>query len=156
MKRSGPIARRTPLVSRSGLARTGSLVRSTPLPRAAVRARRTPVVEVGAWQVLRLAVLARAGGRCDHCGLLLGDVWECHHRKLRSRGGRDDMTNLVALHLSCHELAHGNPAWAEERGLIVASHADPAGVPVLRHGRARQLPTPGGWIAADLTTGDAA
>ncbi|WP_345264656.1 HNH endonuclease signature motif containing protein [Nocardioides nanhaiensis] len=90
---------------------------------------------------LRTSIFVRAGGCCDRCGRGMDpDAWECHHRKLRSRGGEDSFANLVALCSTCHGWAHANPAEATDRGLIVPSWADPGTVPVWRHARAWWLP----------------
>lgn len=82
---------------------------------------------------LRAEVYARAGGRCELCGEQLGQVWQAHHRKLRSRGGQDSVCNLVALDAHCHRRVHGHSLWATEQGFIVASYDDPATVPVALH-----------------------
>jgi hypothetical protein len=67
------------------------------------------------------------------------EYWAAHHRKLRSHGRDDSLTNLVALHHMCHNLAtdsvHLSPGPAYERGLMVRSWEDPAQVPlILRDG----------------------
>ncbi len=90
---------------------------------------------------LRDDVFRRAGGRCDMCGQHLDpDAWECHHRKLRSQGGQDDIANLIALHSSCHWIAHGNPLWSYDRGYLVPRAKEPDSVPVLLHGLAPHMP----------------
>lgn len=73
--------------------------------------------------------------------------WECHHRRLRSQGGKDEPPNLLALHDCCHARAHRNRAWARRHGYIVHRGDDPAARPVWRHGRSWRLPTPDGWVA---------
>ena len=106
-------------------------------------------------RLLRAAVLGRAGGVCDICGIPLPvDDWECHHRRLRSQGGKDEPVNLLALHHSCHQRAHGNRDWARERGYIVHRGTVPAQRPVWRHGAAWQLPTPDSWAAASAPTNE--
>lgn len=108
------------------------------------RLRRPPMPEG-----LRDFVWGRDKGLCVICGLPLDpDRWECHHRKLRSQGGRDEATNLISLHGSCHAHAHGNRTWARERGYIVHPNDDPATCPVLRHGRRWQSPIAGQWVGA--------
>jgi hypothetical protein len=97
---------------------------------------------------LRQAVYDRAEGRCDHCGLYVDPgAWECHHRLLRSRGGKDSLENLICLHPVCHQMAHLRPRWAEQRGLIVPSNTDPADVPVLRHGDLYYRATGTAWTS---------
>lgn len=96
---------------------------------------------------VRAGVYARAQGMCDYCGAPLNpDAWDCHHRQLRSRGGKDTPENLVALHPGCHhDRVHAFPITATLAGFMVPSWADPADVPILRHGRTWQHPTAGGW-----------
>jgi hypothetical protein len=94
---------------------------------------------------LRALVYRRAGGLCECCGerLRLAD-YQCHHRKLRSRGGQDSAANLCALHGRCHTRVHGHPAWATEHGFQVPSGDDPAMVAIALHGAAWRLLTPTG------------
>jgi len=58
-----------------------------------------------------------------------------HHRKLKSRGGKDEAANLLYLHHECHNMGtnsvHSKVALATEKGWIVNSWADPAEVPVV-------------------------
>lgn len=97
---------------------------------------------------LRQLVKDRANGMCELCDARLGVRWECHHRKLRSRGGQDSAANLVALCFLCHRRCHSHVAWAEEHGWIVSSFADPATVPVaLREKRWVRLNATGGYEA---------
>lgn len=79
---------------------------------------------------LRQQVRDREGGCCALCREPLGGVWECHHRKLRSRGGLDSVCNLIALCASCHRRCHSHVAWAQEQGFIVSAYADPASTPL--------------------------
>jgi hypothetical protein len=85
-------------------------------------------------EALRALVWSRARGYCEKCGQSLPASWALHHRKLRSRGGKDEATNFVALHHECHNLAthsvHSNPKDALEKGFMVSSWADPAECPV--------------------------
>lgn len=74
---------------------------------------------------LREQVLERCQGYCESCGVTLPENFALHHRKLKSRGGKDVLSNLIALHHECHNLgrpsAHLDVAWATERGLLVPS-----------------------------------
>ena len=79
---------------------------------------------------LRLLVRDRAGGLCECCGDRLSPIFQCHHRKLRSRGGQDSAANLLALCGLCHRRVHSHVAWATEHGFIVSANDDPATVPV--------------------------
>ena len=89
------------------------------------------------------AVAARSGGICEGCGA--EPATDMHHRLYRSRGGRDEVVNI--LHLAgpgntgkCHGRAHNDPE-ATVEGWSVASWDDPADKPVLYRGRwVRLLP----------------
>jgi len=54
---------------------------------------------------------------------------------LKSRGGKDLVENLLALHHECHNLGtdsvHLNVTLSELRGLIVPGHADPETYPLV-------------------------
>lgn len=80
---------------------------------------------------LRETVRKRAGGRCECCGDVLFRGWECHHRKLRSRGGQDSATNLVALCSYCHRRLHNHVKFATDNGFVVSAYDDPASVALL-------------------------
>ena len=79
------------------------------------------------------AVLERAKGYCEKCGMS-GDDFALHHRKLKSRGGKDSVANLMAVHHACHNLGtdsiHANPKKATQMGWMVPSWADPADFPI--------------------------
>jgi len=85
-------------------------------------------------QEAREVVKSRAGGYCEKCGKRLGDSWALHHRKLRSRGGKDEYANFVALHHECHntgtQSVHLNPSESERLGLIVGSWQRPSDIPL--------------------------
>jgi hypothetical protein len=82
------------------------------------------------WAQLRRWVHERDGGRCVRCGDGLVEGFECHHRRLRSQGGRDELSNLIALCSDCHGWAHGHPAEAQLAGWIVVSGTGPLAMPV--------------------------
>ena len=79
------------------------------------------------------AVLKRAGGYCEKCGNG-GDNFALHHRKLKSRGGIDCVSNLIAVHHECHNLGtnsiHSRPAESKLKGWMVPSWADPSEYPL--------------------------
>lgn len=87
-------------------------------------------------KALRDRLAERSDGACEICFFQKATNW--HHRKNRSQGGLDCLSN--ALHLcgsgttGCHGLVTENPAMAYDRGWSVRSGFDPAHVPVLRHG----------------------
>ena len=87
------------------------------------------------WTNLRELVLARCEGYCEKCGTGLTNEFALHHRKLKSRGGKDTIDNLVALHHQCHNLGtnsvHLNVKLATESGHIVPQHADPFDYPLV-------------------------
>lgn len=83
---------------------------------------------------LRQLVRGRAGGCCELCGIRVGArSYQCHHRKLRSRGGQDSAANLACLCAVCHRRCHQHPVWATDHGFIVSAYDDPAAVPVALH-----------------------
>ena len=86
-------------------------------------------------QVIRALVWARARGYCEKCGGQLPDSWALHHRKLRSRGGKDEISNLLALHHECHNLGtdsvHANPSMATDKGFMVPSWEEPSEYPLI-------------------------
>ncbi len=81
---------------------------------------------------LREALFIRSNGYCERCGGVLPESWAVHHRRLRSQGGKDELSNLVALHHECHNLGtdsvHLNPKKAIETGFIVPSWDTPEDV----------------------------
>lgn len=83
--------------------------------------------------VLREAVFTR-DRHCVKCGKTLQEPVAVHHRKLRKHGGKDDITNLIALCSPCHNIApgsvHQNPRDSYENGWLVPSWAEPAEWPM--------------------------
>lgn len=83
---------------------------------------------------LREIVKSRSGHLCEKCGQRLKETWALHHRKLKSRGGKDICSNFVALHHECHNMGtdsvHLNPEKAEQSGLMVPSWREPSDVPL--------------------------
>jgi 5-methylcytosine-specific restriction endonuclease McrA len=79
------------------------------------------------------AVLQRAKGFCERCGVPSHDL-ALHHRKLKSRGGKDEVSNLVAICHKCHNMStesiHLNPAKATIKGWMVPSWAEPSDYPI--------------------------
>lgn len=72
-------------------------------------------------EAVRAEVLARAGHRCERCGLSIEFVGRLHlhHRKTRAQGGGHEAENLSALCKACHAQIHaGSPdaaKWIETR-----------------------------------------
>lgn len=83
---------------------------------------------------LRPLVWERDQACCVVCGGALDpDHWEAHHRRFLSRGGKDTIENLIAVHPLCHRLRiHLDMSGeAKANGWAVASTDDPAQVPCL-------------------------
>lgn len=78
-------------------------------------------------------VIARAKGYCEVCGLPMYQP-NLHHRKLRSQGGKDEVSNLLAIHHYCHNIAtksiHQNPKDSMLKGYIVPRYATPSEYPL--------------------------
>ena len=109
------------------------LQRKTPLRRSAPGRASRPRKSQTIPAKLRDAVYKRAGGQCDCCGQWISpEAFDCHHRQLRSRGGKNTTENLVALRHECHMWFHEHPRQATERGFMVPSWADPVDTPVRR------------------------
>lgn len=81
-------------------------------------------------------VEGRAGYYCEICGLPATESMALHHRKLKSRGGKDSASNLIRIHHSCHNLSsdsvHLNPKAAEEKGYMCPSWSEPDEYPFTR------------------------
>ena len=97
---------------------------------------------------VRRIVWERCGGYCEKCGLVLPPNFALHHRKLKSRGGKDSPDNLVALHHECHNLGtdsvHLNIETNTILGFIVHSWDEPSGVSLTLPGGAIVTLTPEG------------
>lgn len=126
MKQGKPLQRKTPLRRRPWYYRPKPRAKRT---HAASGALKSPSVVID--PELRQQVRERACGKCDWCNLVLGDVFDAHHRKLRSRGGQDSLANLVALHHQCHMYIHEHVGEATARGFMVHSWENPSDIPVL-------------------------
>lgn len=76
--------------------------------------------------------------------------YSVHHRKLRSQGGDNSPSNLIAVcghgTAGCHGRIHANPKWAKDNGYIVRRDEDPWLKPVAHalHGVV-YLNDAGGW-----------
>jgi len=100
------------------------LKRWTPLARRARARRRNgdaramgrPAASVSEWKLIRQTVLARAGWRCQACGVRRR--LDVHHVIKRSQGGSDfDLAHLVALCRWCHDQTDA----PYERGRLVVT-----------------------------------
>jgi hypothetical protein len=141
VKRSGNLVRRTPLQSRTPLARTGwEALDRQPRQRAAHTPRATG--EAAA----RRLVYARSGGLCERCGRQTAVQW--HHRQNRSQGGLWEAANGLHLDVECHLFVGTNPTASYAAGWLVRSGQNPAEAPVwhARFGLVL-LDNSGGWSA---------
>lgn len=70
---------------------------------------------------VRRAVRARSGEQCEFAsgGVRCEEMAvHMHHRRRRSQGGRDTVSNLVDLCSSCHSWTHEHPEAAAALGLL--------------------------------------
>jgi 5-methylcytosine-specific restriction endonuclease McrA len=86
----------------------GGVACPKPEPRKRVKARRK-LQAAKVVKSVRAAVVERAGGKCERCGLW--PTWgHAHHRKPRSLGGKWTVENIILLCPSCHAKAHRRTA----------------------------------------------
>lgn len=85
---------------------------------------------------LRNDLYERSSGHCEVAGEPLSHSFAVHHRKRRSQGGTDEVTNLMIV---CHfhhnggtHSIHAQPAMSYLRGWLVHEADDPAAVPMQR------------------------
>jgi hypothetical protein len=154
--------KRAPIQRHKELARSAPMVRRARRLAPAAAMRRLALIrqrrESGAvWTAVRRVVWVRCEGRCERCGTALeAGAWDCHHRKPRARGGRDEVVNAVALCPSCHTggplAVHRRELPAGARGLMLRRHENPALVPVMIHtGQTLRLMPGGSYDHAVLT-----
>lgn len=85
----------------------GEPTQSQPKPRPKLLVeRRLANVKRDQYRRTRATVLKRDGHRCRACGQQHG--LEAHHVVMRSLGGKDDASNLIALCRDCHRSVHGH------------------------------------------------
>jgi hypothetical protein len=154
VKRTGSLARRTPLVAKSPLAR--SVPKHT---RQAAKLKRRPS---GIPAKVRAALKERSGGVCEiqapGCN---GRAVDPSHRIKTGSGGRHGeaavrhhvLSNLLHACRGCHHgQIHAYPADAYWRGWMLREHEDPTAVPVLRRGLWVLLADDGSIRSSDRTT----
>ena len=132
MKRSGPIARRTPLERR----RRAFIVSA--FHAAAVAPRRRSKTTAGEFSPKqRRIIYDRFQGRCAYCGDPLPLThWTAQHRRARGMGGSKDritssVTNGVAVHeIPCHREIEAKPFPALLNGFRVPQGQHPRDVPL--------------------------
>lgn len=88
-----------------------------------------------ALQRLIAVVDERERQKCARCGRIIWVGGSRHHRKFRSRGGSDEVANLVLMCGSgttgCHGWVHANPRAAREVGFALESWEGPDAVPIV-------------------------
>lgn len=57
-------------------------------------------------ELIRLYLLTKANGKCQHCGLVIVDKFHIHHKIKYIDGGTDKLDNLEVLCVSCHGKTH--------------------------------------------------
>ncbi len=83
------------------------LPNAQPRPRPRLLDKRAiKATKVKQWRDTRVVVLKRDRHRCRACGQKHG--LEVHHVVMRSLGGKDDASNLIALCRDCHQSVHGH------------------------------------------------
>jgi hypothetical protein len=106
-------------------------------------------------KALRDKLRERSDGICEVCGSAPATNW--HHRKNRSQGGPNSLSN--ALHCcgsgctGCHGRITENPSEAVGMGWSVRSYNNPASAPVFRRGEWVWLSDDGtvqGTVPADV------
>ncbi|WP_229434713.1 HNH endonuclease [Nocardia farcinica] len=91
-------------------------------------------------QATRQAVHARSHMRCERCGSsLVWDHGEIHHRRHRSQGVDNSLSNLLHLCSSCHGWVEANPGAAHMLGFWLRHGEQSAATPVWLWGRWVQL-----------------
>ncbi len=73
------------------------------------------------WARVSAERLEQTGGLCevntDGCWRIADK--RCHHRRLKSQGGKEEISNAVAVCFMCHCAVHQRPGWAEANGWII-------------------------------------
>jgi len=74
------------------------------------------------WSVIKTFVLERAESTCEDCGAQ--EPLEVHHKTYRNFGGKEQLSDLIAVCKNCHESrdrlhreAHGNRSTGRARWL---------------------------------------
>jgi 5-methylcytosine-specific restriction endonuclease McrA len=80
--------------------------------------RKVPAIPKDVWQMVAERDMGCAGNAYGYLHRCEGRT-VVHHRHLRSQGGDNAETNLVALCNSAHLHVHANPAESYDNGLMV-------------------------------------
>ena len=108
---------------RVALKQRKQIARKTPLKRTGISNRQTK--SNSPTRKMRRKVMARAGGRCeagiaDDC---TGVMEQCHHRLMRSQGGKHELDNLLGVCGRCHAWIHAHPRFSYETGYLIRGGA---------------------------------
>lgn len=90
-------------------------------------------------EATKMAVIDRAKGRCDRCGVIITTGANFHHRRPRGMGStnRDESSspaNCLLLHPACHDYIERHRTEAQEKGWLVRQIDDPRLMPALVQG----------------------
>jgi hypothetical protein len=68
-------------------------------------------------------IMQRSNGACEARvpGVCTGGAEHAHHKRRRSKGGKDEAANLIAVCFHCHEWIHTHPGAAVDAGLLVGT-----------------------------------
>lgn len=88
----------------------------------------------------KTTVYERAKGRCDKCGMMVGQQAQFHHRRARGMGSTSrpesaSAANCLLLHPACHDYIEKHRTEAFNNGWLVRQMDDPRLLPVMIHGR---------------------
>lgn len=93
---------------------------------------------------MREAVLRRSRGRCERCGKR-SERLDPHHRKQRSVGGDNRLSNVVAVCRLCHDRIHFRNN--QDDGWLLASWQVPDRIPITMYDGAYLLHDDGRMVA---------
>ena len=109
---------------------------------------------------LRVALNERCQGECERCGFPLHVqddgpyLFDAHHRKQRSVGGKDTLSNLTAIHAGCHTVhrksVHEDVDEATASGWLVPSWGDPSVTAIVYKGEVVLLDDFGGILTQEV------
>ncbi len=105
------------------------------------------------------AAMKRAAGKCESCGDPLcgrrGFEYSVHHRKRRSQGGDNRLSNLVVLcghgTSGCHGACHSEVERARQAGFLLRSTENPEEVPMEHAKGTVLLDNDGGYAVIQAT-----
>jgi hypothetical protein len=75
------------------------------------------------WAKVSAERLKQTGGQCEACYTRTATS-RCHHKRLKSQGGKDELSNAMAVCWICHDWIHKYPKTAELNGWIITRKGD--------------------------------